>query len=782
MIRRPYVKDLILIILIMVFGIVFYNCSHWITGLSGDGGDGHYAVWAANAKILHDGEVPLWNPYIWGGYADVGHIHEVFYPILIALEYIFWNSTTQTLSYSIFPAYISIHLVIGGLGMYALGRTRKKSPLVSFLVAELITFSGCFTYGVTWAYIFGSYCWIIWLILFLYLLVQKRKKVWIVMSSIVLGMIGLCASAQGCLFAVLIYVIMYGCAVWNKRKSWKECIKLTNEFLLSGFLGMSLAATELIPFIETSINAFRYVPGLDLLESEGRIPLAIFKEDIAASNAIMGIFGDYRGVLSISFLVLGFVIIAFFIKDKKSDLLKNFSIVLMIGSFMYTIGVGIVDIFWYIPGFNAIREPILYAPFVAISAGILSFDSVEVIVNVLNKNMSGRWKDYLANYHVCNGLLLFVAVIIFLPHQIRGVLDVMAKILVIVIVLLLVLHRKINNIIINFFMLGIILLNVCQFVQSNTSNDFYSPKDATDKINNVNELAKILIDELDDKVADGGDPTARYLIWSPTGVLPSNVAGVNGDKDCFAYLNPISQKNYFVYQMVDIVKKIELQNIKYILLGNDNEETFIEWLENSIGKKSELAETIVYDTYDSTETKEIRYIDVSDLNLGCGWVVNDVQYYSGSEEAGDFASVQNFLTRINDISFDLGKTVLIDAETVQEQQEWDVDNNVNIVSSVECIEYNVNNIKYKVNSDRNGVLVTSEFYYPGWHVKIDGKQADILQVDYGFRGVYITDGQHIVEYYYFPASLWIGIILTIIAFLYIIIFLLQYRKENRKCV
>jgi hypothetical protein len=54
-------------------------------------------------------------------------------------------------------------------------------------------------------------------------------------------------------------------------------------------------------------------------------------------------------------------------------------------------------------------------------------------------------------------------------------------------------------------------------------------------------------------------------------------------------------------------------------------------------------------------------------------------------------------------------------------------------------------------------LVSSEIYYPGWNVYIDGKQSNIFRTDYLFRGVIIPAGKHLIRFAYQPISLTIGL-------------------------
>ena len=71
----------------------------------------------------------------------------------------------------------------------------------------------------------------------------------------------------------------------------------------------------------------------------------------------------------------------------------------------------------------------------------------------------------------------------------------------------------------------------------------------------------------------------------------------------------------------------------------------------------------------------------------------------------------------------------------------------------EVIEYKANSIKINTASDEARLMVTSEVFYPGWNVYIDGKKASLLEVNYAYKGVIIPEGMHEVELVYQP-PLW----------------------------
>jgi hypothetical protein len=54
----------------------------------------------------------------------------------------------------------------------------------------------------------------------------------------------------------------------------------------------------------------------------------------------------------------------------------------------------------------------------------------------------------------------------------------------------------------------------------------------------------------------------------------------------------------------------------------------------------------------------------------------------------------------------------------------------------------------EAETDRPGVLVISEVYYPGWRALVDGRPAPLLRADYALRAVALGPGRHTVELRY----------------------------------
>ena len=75
------------------------------------------------------------------------------------------------------------------------------------------------------------------------------------------------------------------------------------------------------------------------------------------------------------------------------------------------------------------------------------------------------------------------------------------------------------------------------------------------------------------------------------------------------------------------------------------------------------------------------------------------------------------------------------------------------LSVVNIKAYAPNQLTYEVNSDKGGVIVFSEIYYPGWTATVDGAEQALGRVNYVLRALQVKPGNHEVVLSYFPKSL-----------------------------
>jgi uncharacterized membrane protein YfhO len=99
---------------------------------------------------------------------------------------------------------------------------------------------------------------------------------------------------------------------------------------------------------------------------------------------------------------------------------------------------------------------------------------------------------------------------------------------------------------------------------------------------------------------------------------------------------------------------------------------------------------------------------------------------------------------------------------------------------VERVDVATNSVDLRVDSDSPGIVVLSQIYYPGWQVFVDGRSAQILQTDYALTGVFVKEGSHAIRFVYRPASLRIGMAITLGTILIVaaVITVLQLRRSR----
>lgn len=71
---------------------------------------------------------------------------------------------------------------------------------------------------------------------------------------------------------------------------------------------------------------------------------------------------------------------------------------------------------------------------------------------------------------------------------------------------------------------------------------------------------------------------------------------------------------------------------------------------------------------------------------------------------------------------------------------------------LEIIHYGMNHVAIDVESDRAGIVVLHDLYYPGWQVRVDGGRKPLLHANILFRGVEVMPGRHRVEFSFHPLS------------------------------
>jgi hypothetical protein len=75
------------------------------------------------------------------------------------------------------------------------------------------------------------------------------------------------------------------------------------------------------------------------------------------------------------------------------------------------------------------------------------------------------------------------------------------------------------------------------------------------------------------------------------------------------------------------------------------------------------------------------------------------------------------------------------------------------ISKARIVEYQRNAVVIDVETDRTGIVVLHDIYYPGWQVTVDGERRPVLRTTLLFRGVEVEAGRHRIVFEFRPLSL-----------------------------
>ena len=156
---------------------------------------------------------------------------------------------------------------------------------------------------------------------------------------------------------------------------------------------------------------------------------------------------------------------------------------------------------------------------------------------------------------------------------------------------------------------------------------------------------------------------------------------------------------------------------------------------------------------------------------GNAWFVDKLQYAKNANE--EFLSVGRI---------DLRHEAVADAKFKEQLGEAVVQDTASIVT---ITAYEPNQLKYDVNSNKGGVIVFSEIYYPGWTTTVDGEPAELGRVNYILRALNVKPGKHEVVLSFFPKSVNTTESIAYVAYGILILVVLgavfmEYRRRQKK--
>ena len=150
---------------------------------------------------------------------------------------------------------------------------------------------------------------------------------------------------------------------------------------------------------------------------------------------------------------------------------------------------------------------------------------------------------------------------------------------------------------------------------------------------------------------------------------------------------------------------------------------------------------------------------------GNGWFVEQVQYVPDADaELAVLHDVQPTHTAVVDEKF--------------HDQLGEVNSSVDSTATVQLTSYEANRLAYDVQSEKGGVVVFSEIYYPGWTCTVDGQDVPISRADYVLRAIQVEPGRHTVVMSFDPQTVHTTETIAYVALVILLLLLVAFGTRN----
>ncbi|MDD5617615.1 MAG: YfhO family protein, partial [Candidatus Omnitrophica bacterium] len=156
-------------------------------------------------------------------------------------------------------------------------------------------------------------------------------------------------------------------------------------------------------------------------------------------------------------------------------------------------------------------------------------------------------------------------------------------------------------------------------------------------------------------------------------------------------------------------------NVKYVISQDEIEDKYLEPL---------------YDTGDG------RKIYVNRLCMPRAFIAHRAKKISNASAV---------LSYIKEGRFDPGDAVILEEDPPGGMGEYVYPGSR---KDVVISKYTDSDIMIMTDTDADGILVLSDYYYPGWEADLDGKRTKIFRANYMVRAVLVPKGRHEVRFKY----------------------------------
>lgn len=723
----------------------------------------YYPYKEISRKALRENDLTYWSRYTLGGYPQYALTMAGNFDVTNVILLFFDNTETA------YCVQMILLLLIAGISMYALLRYFSMPVAVAFIVGVVYMLNSMFVTTLFFPWILASFCWMPLVILFLDKSLYSGRMRDIAIGGLFTGLSLLASSVQTASFVVLVlgaYAVLWWMMYSIKRDDVPHVIKAAGGILLLG-VGISLVmwfpvlqlflidltkSGELhLPgsghasFIER-IWAFLFLLSFIVPEFAGNIR-AYDLTKLAGSTMMF-----YNGY--IGFLPLAFGVWAVF-RRRDNKHIGIFCVIALLGL--------IIPIFTPLLKYVYHRFFIIYI----FAMSVLAAFGLKAYLEDKRENGHPRLEKYLIGIFVgiivtiCagNAVLYFWhdRLFIYARHFVESRLY-MANLLagnsqwyvgrveklfdhfsmfspsmyvpafligLCVFLIWLYARRKISPRIFlgGFFVITFtqLLLFAYNWIPMVDRNEYplYPETAATDFFKGDTDIYRVVVYD--------GDKD-EHPVFSPNILSVYGIETINGYESV--------EPKTFLFYLGDLQPNLlGLCNVKYLI------------------------------THDSTELPgdswELRYRD------GHGTKI----YYNNYFMPRTFMRYdyrvlprQEILRGLKKAELDIDDCVFFDKEPLRRLSR---EEGLPAEYKVNMAEYSSNRIRFTVDTSRDGYVIVSNTWYPGWRCSVDGKEAEIMKANYIMWSVWIPQGSHEVEFAFSPSVFTAGLLGTLLTGIFI---------------
>jgi Bacterial membrane protein YfhO len=755
-------------------------------------------------SAYRDGELPLWNPYTMAGhpiYAD--GVTRTLSPFL--LFYIFFD---VPLGYSL--ARIS-ELLLAAVFMYlfliAIG-VSPKGGLMGSLVFGFSAHSMLHLTGLGW---WGGMMWLPLVFLFVDRAITRRSYLQAMLAGVMLAAQFFCGYMPNQIYYVGAVVLYYLFFAFVARGQIHKLSGATALAMMSVTLavGLTLAATQWVPMLELLRHSNRKVIGAELgyIYLPPWYTLTLFFPNLFGEAydtktltlfTALGVSHDHILYLGVAALLpLGFSI--YRLRQTKSPrvlffaLLAALSLIIMMAAPLY------VPVTRYIPILQVIR--------VAVRAGVLFLFAACALVAIGSDLLLKSSADALARFsHLARRFLLaaiaLVIVAVFASHlmkltgfaadtgergkaaYIRRAASVLSEQftrldpsillpLAVACAVVLLMTGLIKSVVSRrAFFAGLVVLlvadlfwNSAQFNHSFDRSGVYPPTEITDMLRSL-PSGRVLVVPSELETNRRVSSEVDKIIAPPNTLLPYQIPTVSGKNQQFPkwyreYASLIEPQQNLSHVVFDNPRSpfFDLLNVRYVMTHDSSPPI---------------------DGYNLIALGEGVAVYVNGYALPRAFFANRVV------EVFDHADALNAL---RDPSFD-NRTVIVESErsgnasvgkdalAQEPRQQLETTGTVPASEGAKTIEDKRNRVV--IETEKQGMLVLSDNYYPGWRADVDGSPAEILRANCTMRAVRVPAGRHVVSFVFVPMTFWASVYVSLAsAAVVLVMFAIPFNGRNR---